>query len=74
MLLGTRISMLRKAKGLSQQELASLTGISQTYISKVEKNKRQPTIGKVILISKALGTTIEEILSETDEITYKYKK
>lgn len=62
---GKKVSLLRKNKGLSQQELSSLTGISQTYISKIEESKRQPTIGKAIVLAKALGVAIEDLLSES---------
>lgn len=64
MLFGDKISQLRKTKGLSQQELSRLSGVSQTYISKLEDNQRQPTIGKVISLSKALGVTVADLLEQ----------
>jgi hypothetical protein len=35
---------LRREKGLSQEELADLADIHQTYLSGVERGKRNPTI------------------------------
>ena len=53
--IGKTIKELRKRKGLSQQELAKLTGISQTYISQLEKNAdRNPSVEILNKISKAL--------------------
>lgn len=53
--IGETIKSIRKRKGLSQQELATLSGISQTYLSQIEKSERQsPTIDVLQKISEAL--------------------
>lgn len=38
------IKRLRKAKGLTQQELADKCCVTQSYINKVERGKTIPTI------------------------------
>lgn len=50
------IKRARLLKGLTQSELSEITGISQSYISKLEKPYfvHSPTITQVITISKAL--------------------
>ncbi|MEG1310689.1 MAG: helix-turn-helix transcriptional regulator [Romboutsia sp.] len=50
------IKSARLSKGLSQSQLSKITGISQSYISKLEKPYfvHSPTITQVISISKAL--------------------
>lgn len=41
---GANIQRLRKEKGWSQEELADRTGLHRTYISSVERGRRNPTI------------------------------
>src|SRR5690348_1910841 len=41
---GLNLQRLRREKGLSQEELADLADIHQTYLSGVERGKRNPTI------------------------------
>ena len=56
MKIGKKIRDIRKQKGLSQQELAALSGISQTYLSQLEKGERtSPTIEVMNKISDALS-------------------
>ena len=60
MTIGDKIRKIRIEKNMSQKKLANLTGISQTYISKIEENKRQPTFSKMVKIANALGIPIEQ--------------
>ncbi len=65
MSIGTRIIQLRNQKGLSQQELSTLTGLAASYLSRIENRHLEPrpqTLGK---IAKALGVTVSEIFQET---------
>lgn len=38
------VKIYRKKKGLSQKQLASKAGLKQSYISKIETNKKIPSI------------------------------
>lgn len=55
MSIGKTISVLRKEKKIKQIELAEITGISQTYLSQIEKGVKVPTIEILEKISLALG-------------------
>ena len=44
----------RKLLGLTQNQLARFSGVSQSTISKMERKRRDPTYGKVIKIDLAL--------------------
>ena len=57
--IGLQIAMLRKDKGLSQRDLAGLTGLNYTNIWKIEKGKY--SVGHDILskICKALGKRVD---------------
>jgi len=55
------IQRIRREKGLSQEEVAHLAEIHQTYLSGVETGKRNPSILVVERIAKALSVDISEI-------------
>lgn len=57
---------LRTDKGLSQMQLAKLTGLSQSAIARWELNKTEPTASALIVLSKFYGESIEYILGLTD--------
>lgn len=52
--LGTVIKNKRKQKGLTQEEFALACGITQTYLSQIEGNKKEPNLSTIKEISKKL--------------------
>ncbi len=61
--------VLREARinaGLSQEQLAQKTNLHRTYISLIERNKRQPTIQVFIKICWKLGVTPSEIIKKIE--------
>ncbi|MED2798129.1 helix-turn-helix domain-containing protein [Bacillus cereus] len=58
-----KIAELRKEKLISQERLAAQVGLSRTYISEIENNKKQPNVKLAIKIAKVLGTSVESIFS-----------
>ncbi|WIG15315.1 helix-turn-helix transcriptional regulator [Bacillus thuringiensis] len=58
-----KIAELRKEKLISQEKLAAKVGLSRTYISEIENNKKQPNVKLAIKIAKVLGTSVESIFS-----------
>ncbi len=56
--LGDTISQIRKLQGLSQEDLAGITGTGRRFISDLEKGKETSQIGKIFQILGALGITI----------------
>lgn len=61
--IGQRIKFLRERKGLTQEKLAELTGLSLDYIGKIEVNINKPGLKALIKISKALEVHIKEIFN-----------
>jgi len=57
---GLNLQRLRRAKRLSQEELAHRADVHQTYLSGVEGGKRNPSIGVLGRIAAALSVDIEE--------------
>ena len=60
--LGINIKSERLRLGISQEELAERTNISRNSVSLIETGKINPTVLKVIDISKALGIDIKLLI------------
>lgn len=58
------ITSLRTVKGLSQQDLAKITGIKQPIISRMEQGITNPRLDTVIKIVEALGHELTLIEKE----------
>lgn len=52
---GIVLRRLRSDKDISQEDLAFRSNLDRTYISMIERGKRNPTINTLFSISKALG-------------------
>ncbi len=50
----TSIRELREAAGISQQQMAAMTGITQGYISQLEAGVRKPSLATIKKLSRAL--------------------
>lgn len=60
--LGKRIAMLRKEKGLTQEQLAEKVGVSAQAVSKWENDVSCPDITLLPLLADLLGVTVDELL------------
>lgn len=56
----------RKSLGVSQEELAFRTGLSMSYISLLETQRRQPTLSVLAVLAKEMGISIAEFASEIE--------
>lgn len=61
--IGTKIAFYRKAKGMTQEELAEKLGVSAQAVSKWENDIACPDILLLVPLSKLFGTTTDELLS-----------
>jgi transcriptional regulator with XRE-family HTH domain len=62
--LGKVIQRLRKAYNMSLSDLSEHSGVAKSIISQIERNETNPTIGTVMRLSRALDTTLEEVLRD----------
>ena len=59
-----QIRALRKALGLSQEELAKACGVSRQTINAIENNKYDPTLALAFRLARELGTTVDALFCE----------
>lgn len=70
-----RIQNLRKAKGISQEQLADVIGVSRQAVSKWESEQTTPDLEKIILMSEYFDVTTDYLLKgiepaeETEHMT-----
>jgi len=61
--------VLRKKRGLTQEDLAEKTGLSQNFIARLETGTKNPSIDTIEIIANAIGCDIEEIVKENPKDT-----
>jgi transcriptional regulator with XRE-family HTH domain len=61
--LAASLSLARQEQGFSQTELAARCGLSQAQISYLEVGLRQPTLDQLLRIARALGTSVQKLLT-----------
>lgn len=69
-----RIQHLRKARGISQEELADKIGVSRQAVSKWESEQSSPDIEKIILMSNVFEVTTDYLLKGIEPVADELKK
>lgn len=59
-----RLKQIRKAKGLSQADLADMIGVNQSTISKMENGEHGCTIEKFQAYAAALGVGLSDLFAD----------
>lgn len=65
--IGTRLYKLRKASGLTQEEIAREIGFSNKFVSTVENNKQMPGILFISRICFEFGISIDSLVYDNDK-------
>lgn len=58
------LRLARRKSGLTQCDVAQLTGVNQAAVAKLEKGKRMPTISQVCMFSLIFGKSFESLFAE----------
>jgi len=66
--IGESIRFLRQQNGLSQEQLALISGINTSYIGQIERGEKNPTIKTLEKVAAALKTTVVGLLTMYDPI------
>jgi transcriptional regulator with XRE-family HTH domain len=57
----------RQKQGLSQEALAFKSGLDRTFVSLIERGKRQPSIDSLFKLSKALSVKASQLIERLEE-------
>jgi transcriptional regulator with XRE-family HTH domain len=63
--IGERLRFYRQAKGKTQAVVAGLAGVSEDYLSQIERGLKTPTLTVLHRFSKILGVRVSELLGES---------
>lgn len=62
------LKLIRKSKGLTQEQLAERSGIDYKYLQKLEsKNPSSPTLQVLEKLAFGLGISLQEFIKEIEE-------
>jgi transcriptional regulator with XRE-family HTH domain len=61
-LFGDSLRRVRLEKGLSQERLAELTGLSTNFVGEMERGLKAPGLTVVVRLARALGTSVHDLL------------
>lgn len=61
-----KLQQLRKEKGLSQESLAEVLGVSRQAVSKWESGSTYPEMEKLITLSDLFGVTLDSIVKDSE--------
>jgi transcriptional regulator with XRE-family HTH domain len=67
--IGRTVLRMRKARGMTLDELAARTGFSKSYLSKIENRLSVPPIGTLAKIAQAFACDIGHLLRADDDFT-----
>ncbi len=62
-----QLKALRKARGMSHEELAKKSGVTRPAISHIEGGKRKPSLLMSLKLAEALGQKLSEIIRNAEE-------
>ena len=65
-ILGQRLLLLRKQKGLAQKDVAERIGISFNSYCRYEKNEREPMAPTIVAMADYFNVSADYLLGRTD--------
>lgn len=60
------IREIREKKGLSQEQLSRLSGVSASHIGYIENGEREPTVSVLCRLAKAFNVSILDLFKYED--------
>jgi transcriptional regulator with XRE-family HTH domain len=64
---GRRLRELRQKYGVTQQQLSVATGLTEGYISNMERGLKVPSLTTILRLAVALGCRVTELVSSFDK-------
>jgi transcriptional regulator with XRE-family HTH domain len=59
---GANVARAREQHGLSQSQLARKVGVVDTYVSRIERGRAQPSFQLILALARQLDVTPSELL------------
>jgi transcriptional regulator with XRE-family HTH domain len=66
-LVGRNFAKLRRQKGFTQERFAEVAGVTQQYVSGLERGQRNPTVVTLYHLASALGLSHVELVMPDEE-------
>jgi transcriptional regulator with XRE-family HTH domain len=63
---GLQVRRYRKKKGISQEELASISELHRTYIGAIERGERNVSLNNVEKIASSLDVAVIDLLQDQE--------
>jgi len=65
---GLAVRHVRTGLGLSQEQLAAASGLDRTYVSGLERGRRNPTLTTQQRLAAALGMRVADLVAQAEEM------
>jgi transcriptional regulator with XRE-family HTH domain len=66
--LGRAVRAIREEHGISQVQLAADTGLTQSWISHVERGRRNPSWSNVVRLAEGLAVSAGELVARAEAL------
>jgi transcriptional regulator with XRE-family HTH domain len=66
--LGRAVRAIRLERGITQEQLANNTGLQQTWISHIERGRRNPSWSNVVRLAEGLGVEVWELAKRAEAL------
>ena len=67
-LFGASLKRIRLKRGLTQERVAELTGISTNFVSELERGLKAPGLVVIVKLSKALDVPVHDLLADFTDV------
>jgi transcriptional regulator with XRE-family HTH domain len=64
--LGRAVRAIRREQGITQERLANDTGLQQTWISHIERGRRNPSWSNVVRLADGLGVSPAKLVQQAE--------
>ena len=68
MCIGKKITSLRNASNITQEELAEKVGVSRQAVTKWELDESTPTLSKIIALADVFGVSIDKLVGHEETL------
>jgi transcriptional regulator with XRE-family HTH domain len=73
-LVGRNFARLRLGKGFTQERFADVSGVTQQYVSDLERGRRNPTVVTLYHLAQALGVSHVELVMPDEDASREIAK